>query len=668
MAMTGVEQDEDGFEAEQAYLRRAHACLEHMRDRAVELKRVSQGFGGDSAMELDQAMARRVHSLRETGRALCFGRIDEETGTRWYVGRRHVEDEGGDPVVVEWRAPVADPFYRATGANPAGLRRRRHFLVDGPRLLSMADDVFGASAADAARGSRAALLVELERERTGEMADIVSTIQPDQYEMIRSAAAGLLFVQGGPGSGKTAVGLHRAAYLLYADEALARAGVLVVGPNPAFLRYIAQVLPSLGEEAVVQVTFSDLVPQARVVATEGRDVERLKGDGRMATVLARAVASYRRPPTADLEVGVGLRRLVLPAEDLAALVDAAVELGLPYGGGRTLLREKLVKALVRATGPVGAVDYEPEIRRHPEVKRALDQLWPSTSPLTVVAELLGRGGRLSEAADGVLDPGEQALLPRGRPRAWTLADGPLVDEARALVTGRGRTFGHAIADEAQDLSPMQLRMLGRRCPNGSMTLLGDLAQGTGVWAHETWLDLARHLPAPDGLRIEELRYGYRSPAEVLDLANRLLPAAAPGIAPTEAVRAGKGAPRFVVAGADELLGTVAAEAAALAAGHRTVGVIAPIPLVGGVRAALADAGVDAGDPARDGLDRPVTVLDAQTSRGLEFDAVLVVEPAAIVDEAARGLRLLYVALTRPTRSLAVVSSGPLPQALADAAA
>jgi DNA helicase IV len=667
--MTHGDEDQDGFEAEEAYLRRAHACLERMRERAVELKRVSRGFGGDSAMELDQAMARRVHSLRETGRALCFGRMDEESGARWYVGRRHVEDEEGEPVVVEWRAPVAEPFYRATGARPAGLRRRRHFLVDGPRLLSMADDVFGGEQGAATSGSRAALLVELERARTGEMADIVSTIQPEQYEMIRSPAAGLLFVQGGPGWGKTAVGLHRAAYLLYADEALARSGVLVVGPNPAFLRYIAQVLPSLGEESVVQVTFSDLVRQARVVGhgLEAPEVERLKGDARMAEVLARALGSYRRAPDAALEVGVGLRRLVLPVEQLAALVDAVAALRLPYSGGRTLLREKLVGTLHRSMGVLGPTDYEPEIRRHPELKRMLDHLWPSVSPVSLVAELLGRSGRLARVAEGLLEPGEQALLARRRPRAWTVADGPLVDEARELVAGRGRTFGHAIVDEAQDLSPMQLRMLGRRCPAGSMTLLGDLAQGTGVWAHESWHDLARHLPDPDGVRIEELRYGYRSPAEVLDLANRLLPAAAPGVAPTEAVRSGHGAPTFVAVAADRLLTTVAAETAALAGVHRSVGVIAPVRLLAQVRAAVVEAGVDAGDPAQDGLDRPVTVLDAQTSRGLEFDAVVVVEPAGILEDAVRGLRLLYVAITRPTRHLAVVSSRPLPEALATAA-
>jgi DNA helicase IV len=429
------------------------------------------------------------------------------------------------------------------------------------------------------------------------------------------------------------------------------------------------VLPSLGEEAVVQVTFSDLVPQARVVATERPEVERVKGGARMAGVLARALGAYRRPPDADLEVGVGVRRLVLTVDQLSTLVQTVTALHLPYAGGRTVLREKLVGALRGAFGSAALDDREQELRRHPEVKRVLDHLWPSVTPLTVVADLLGRPEWLARASEGLLQPHERAVLTRRRARAWTVADGPLVDEARELVSGRSRTFGHAIVDEAQDLSPMQLRMLGRRCPNGSMTLLGDLAQGTGVWAHKAWSDLARHLPAPDGMRIEALRHGYRSPAEVLALANRLLPAAAPGVAPTEAIRAsGRGAPTFVSTTAGGLLGAVAAEATAFAGRHRSVGVIAPLSLVVAVRAALADAGVDAGDPTRDGLDRPVTVLDAQTSRGLEFDAVVVVEPAAIVDDAARGLRLLYVAITRPTRQLAVVSSRPLPDALAEAAA
>ena len=657
--------DDDGFDAEQAYLTHAYTCLARMRARAIELKQVSRGFGGDSAMELDQALARRVHALRETGRALCFGRMDETSGDRWYVGRRHVDDPSGNPVVVEWRAPVAEPFYRASGADPAGLRRRRHFLVEGPKLLSIADDVFDGRAADTGAGSRAALLAELERDRTGEMADIVSTIQPDQYDLIRSPAPGLLFVQGGPGSGKTAVGLHRAAYLLFADEALARSGVLVVGPNRAFLRYIAQVLPSLGEESVVQVTLSDLVRQARVTGTDAPAAELLKGDARMAQVLARAVASCRRPPSGDLVVGLGLRRLVLTAEQLVSLVDEVIGLGLPYATGRAVLRDKLIRALAALAH---APEREPEVRRHPDVKRALDHLWPSVTPVAVVADILGRPDRLTAAADGVLEPQEQDLLGRRRPRAWTVADGPLVDEARELVAGRGRVFGHAIVDEAQDLSPMQLRMLGRRCPAGSMTLLGDLAQGTGVWAHESWHDLVRHLPTPDGVRIEELRYGYRSPAQVLALANRLLPAAAPGVAPTEPVRSGTVAPTLLATTPGRLLAAVAGEATVLLDRYHSVGVIAPMAMLAAVQAALADAGVDAGDPAHDGLDRRVTVLDAQTSRGLEFDAVIVVEPAGILDDPGRGLRLLYVAITRPTRHLSIVRSRPLPEALAAAAA
>jgi hypothetical protein len=425
----------DEYAAEQAYLDYAYDCLDRMRTTAVGLRRVAKGFGGDSAMELDQALARRVHSLRETGQALCFGRIDAESGERWYVGRRHVEDARREPVVVEWRTPVAAPFYQASHANPMGLRRRRHLLTDGDRLLSMADDVFGAGApAERLRGKEA-LLRELERARTGSMTDIVATIQPDQYEIIRGPAAGLLFVQGGPGSGKTAVGLHRAAFLLYADEELARAQVLVVGPNRAFLRYIAQVLPSLGEAAVVQITLADLVGEARPVASEPHDVERLKGDARMAAVLARAVASYRREPRRALEVGWRHRRLVLDPEEVAGIAASVVDSGLPYASGRQLLREKLTARLRELTGPLDS-EAEADLRRQPALRQTVDLLWPSLTPAKVVGDLLARGGdKLALAAESVLSPDEQQRLRRRASRAWTPADGPLVDTARALLMG-----------------------------------------------------------------------------------------------------------------------------------------------------------------------------------------------------------------------------------------
>ena len=521
-----------------------------------------------------------------------------------------------------------------------------------------------------------ALLVELERARSGEMIDIVATIQPEQDRVIRSPAAGVLAVQGGPGSGKTAVGLHRAAFLLYGDDAMARANILVVGPNRTFLRYIAQVLPSLGEDAVVQSTLADLVPEISGGGggPDRPDVERVKGDGRMATVLHRALAARRRPDNADLVVSVGLRRLTVPAEALNAAVDRIATRPLPYASGREVVRAHFLAAVasryeeLAGVPPPDGAAFERAVRNDGGLREALDRRWPSVPAATLVADLLSRPAVLAAAAAGILDEDEQRLLRRRRGRAWTPSDAPLVDEAKDLIAGQSRTYGHVIVDEAQDLSPMQLRMLARRVPSGSMTLLGDLAQAVGVWPHREWQDLAAWLPAPDGVRVVELRLGYRSPGQVLELASRLLPEAAPDVAPTEAVRAGRSEPRRIDAEPGSLPGAITAEVVIVAALWPTVAVIVPDSAVAAVLAALRDRfGAAVGAATTDGLGRRVTVLSAEGAKGLEFDAVVVGEPEQIIaqrDDRRTGLRLLYVALTRPTQHLSIVSTAPLPAALA----
>ncbi|MCU4187326.1 AAA family ATPase [Acidiferrimicrobium sp. IK] len=687
--------DDADLTGEQAYLDAAYEQLARMRARSEHLLHTMAGTDPD----LEWALLRRVRALADTPRALCFGRIDAGNGETWYIGRRHVEDEEADPVVVEWRAPIALPFYRAGRADPMGLTRRRQFVVDGRTLLSIGDDVFAATPRDAAgdgrdlRG-RDALLIELERARSGEMIDIVATIQPEQDEVIRSAAPGVLAVQGGPGSGKTAVGLHRAAFLLYGDDAMARANVLVVGPNRTFLRYIAQVLPSLGEHAVVQTTLTDLVPElggGAVPPEPDAVTERVKGDGRMATVLARALTARRTRSEEDLAVNLGVRRLVVPAAAVEAAVDRVARRSLPWSDGRDVLREQLIGLVAEryeevAGPPPDGSTLGSQIRRSDGLKDALDRRWPSVAPVTLVADLLAKPAVLAAAAEGLLSGDEQAALRRRRGRAWTASDGPLIDEAKDLIAGQSRTYGHAIVDEAQDLSPMQLRMLARRCPSGSMTLLGDLAQSVGVWARRDWHEVAAWLPTPAGVRVVELRYGYRSPGQVLELAGRLLPEAAPDVTPTLAVRPGRSAPRRVITEAGELLDAVVAETGRLAGEWPTVAVIVPSRLVDEVVAALR-AGIDAavradppgrpggfrggadavGEAVADGLGRPVTVVSAEAAKGLEFDAVVVVEPEEIAGERtdrASGLRLLYVALTRPTQHLSMVASAPLPEALA----
>ena len=669
----------DELDKEQAHIDSSYEHLERMRTRAEKLL-----ADAPADPDLVASLKRRIFQLTDTNRPLCFGRIDTADGERWHIGRRHVEDEDADPVVVEWRAPVAVPFYRATIEEPLGLRRRRQFVVEGRTLVQMADDLFGPDAlALAADGpqvrGRDALLAELERARTGQMLDIVATIQTEQDVVIRAPMAGILTVQGGPGTGKTAIGLHRAAFLLFGNDALARAGVLVLGPNRTFLRYIAQVLPSLGEEAVVQTILSDLVPDAPVRSADAPATARLKGDARMAEVLRRSLLRRRRPLEHDLEVRYQGVHVTVPAERANDLATTVAARRIPYAAGRTTLRDLLARAVyeryAEVAGRIG-VEYtlvSRSLSGDPAFKAAVDQLWPSVSAPALVRELLTSRSRLGAAADGVLTGDEQTLLVRKAGRSlgtepWTEQDGPLVDEAVELVEGRLRTYGHAVVDEAQDLSPMQARMLARRVPSGSMTILGDLAQGTGVWGRDSWDDLLQHLPAPDGVRVEVLRLGYRAPGRVLEVASRLLPSIAPHLQPTESIRPGRSEPRFVHVDEGSVAGAAAREAVALAGEWTSVAVIVAAALHDEVAVALEAAGADLGDAERQGLDHAVTLVPALTAKGLEFDAVVVVEPAAVVADAPSftsrlGLRLLYIALTRPTQHLSVVHARPLPDAL-----
>jgi len=448
--------------------------------------------------------------------------------------------------------------------------------------------------------------------------------------------------------------------------------VLIVGPSRTFLRYIAQVLPSLGEEAVAQVTVADLVPKVRVRGRDTDDVARLKGDPRMAIVLARALARRRQPLTEDLEIRMGLSRLRVPARHVNEAVEALAHRSGPYLAGRNAARQRLATLAYQAwrSSPL-VVDSEDPTRTlasTPEVRAALDRVWPSVSAPALVNDLLSSAERMAAAAAGVLDTSEQRSLLRpagptlGR-AAWTAADLALVDEAQALLEGRGRTYGHVVVDEAQDLSPMELRMLARRAPAGSVTVLGDLAQATSAWSHDSWADVVAYLPQPEGWREEELTLGYRAPGQVIDLASRLLPFAAPRIRPTLSVRVGRRSPTVVRLAPDKLFVRMAAEAAARAAEGFLTGCIVADAAVAQAASALRAARVEFGVAERDGLSKRITLLPAPAAKGLEFDAVVVVEPAAIAGDTTRGLRLLYVALTRPIQHLSIVHSEPLPAGL-----
>ena len=713
------------LEAEQAHIDRAYTRVEELRASAEEVLRAAlRGDGGGTRQAqvereaMVEATLRRLNALRIGAASLVFGRIDTEDGDAFHIGRVAVADAEQNPLVVDWRAPVAEPFYRATGRHPLGLRRRRHFLTEGRSVLSIEDELFGDHGGDGdglgglsgvgglgVPGS-GALFAALDRARSGRMRDIVATIQREQDEIIRAPLPGILVVQGGPGTGKTAVALHRAAYLLYSHRfPLERQGLLVVGPNRLFLRYIEQVLPSLGETGVELSTLSALVGGIEPSGADRRGVARLKGDARMAAVLVRALADRQRPLPRDTRVPVGTVSARLTRAASAKIVAEAKRRPGPHNGRRRHV-ERLVfeqlrasydeaiererRAGLRVEGALASDQLADELRAHPAVRAALDRMWPVLTAEELLHDLLGAAPLLASACRGILSTEEQASLARPRGTdvatvAWTAADLALLDEARALVGPAGRrstlvggdeadwprTYGHIVVDEAQDLSPMQLRLVARRAPSSSMTLVGDLAQATGPQAPATWRDVLTHLPAGRESRVVELTVNYRTPAELMEVADRVLVAALPGARPPTSIRTTGIAPLTVAAGSNGrgLVATVIEMVQReLDAGDRgALAVICAPSAVGeltdGLEAALVGTGIDVGTAGRRGLDAPVTVVPMTLVKGLEFDVAVVVEPGAIIDEADQGLRALYVALTRATRRLVLVHAEPLPEVL-----
>ena len=667
--------------AERAYLATAYEHLAAMRARAER----AAALADSASTAVDSAIAQahlqhRAQSLDTDVGGLAFGRLDDEDGARWYVGRRHVEDENSDPVVVDWRAPVSTPFYRATLADPLGLRRRRRFVMTGRHVDDLYDEDFDDPDAEVRHGGIPdPLLAELERSRTGEMRDIVATIAAEQDVIIRAGLDTCLVVQGGPGTGKTAVGLHRAAFLLYEHRArLDREGVLVVGPNPLFLRYIAQVLPSLGEAATRQSTVESLVtgPSLRARRADPPEVARLKGDARMAVVLARAARDHLRPPADEVRVSLPWGPVRLAAADVAAAVDDVVARGVPFATGRTAFRRQLARMARLAHEAARGEDavlpdaFEAAWRSSAEANAVAGKVWPSLSAPALVKKVLTSKVALRRAADGVLAPDEQALLlrPGGKrldDEPWSLPELVLVDEAEAVVNGVARTYGHVVVDEAQDLSAMEVRAVARRCPSRSMTILGDLAQATAPGAQSSWEDVVAALGSPAAASIEELAVGYRVPAPIIDVANRLLPVVAPNVTPARSVREAGRPPEVVAVPSPAALpDELATRVALLAKEWASVGVVVPDDLAAAVAAALADAEVAHGSSRRPRPDAAVTLLSPPEAKGLEFDAVVVAEPAAFLADGTRGGRLLYIALTRAVQALAIVHAAPLPPALA----
>jgi DNA helicase IV len=713
----------------------------------LRLDRVARGstVGTPGARSERDAFMRlygeRVRTLQNVEQRLCFGRLDLGEGRRRYIGRIGISDEARQELLVDWRAPAAEPFYQATAARPEGVLRRRQIATEGRRVTSVQDEVLdlvGFEAAGVDGGhvvvGEGALFASLDAVRSTRMRDIVATIQADQDEVIRAPLAGVLVVQGGPGTGKTAVALHRTAFLLYANrERIARSGVLLVGPNRVFLRYIDQVLPALGEaDAVVTATPGELYPGVVATAAESDDaVVALKGDLRMAEVIAEAVRRRQRTISSGRSLDIDGTVIRLQPHHVREARERARRSRSPHNVARRTFVSELMGTLLRTLAAARGVELEEETRSRLmgelyesiDVRRELNLCWPPITPERLVRDLFADPARLGEAAGARLSRDERVLLHRERAAPWTTSDIPLLDEAAELLGedettapgaqaqaeqrraeveyardvqetfggaefqtaedlagryqgggwlgsvaeraehDRGWAFGHVVVDEAQELSPMAWRLLMRRCPSRSFTVVGDVAQTGSAAGARSWGDvLTPHVG--ERWTEAELTVNYRTPQQVMDLAAAVLEASGSSVRAPVSARVGRHDPEFTQL-SEDVFGSAAlaqiVERERRAAGDGTVAVITPRAghdtAAAMVISALPEGAVTADS---DALGAPVSVLTVAGAKGLEFDAVVLVEPAAIIAESARGLNDLYVALTRPTQRLHVVHQHPLP--------
>jgi DNA helicase IV len=710
---------EEELRSERDYVAVLYTRLDAERARVKSAYDAALRDNGGTPMERDdrvRALAREAKRLAVADNGLCFGRLDTISGEHSYIGRLGLFDEENEyePVLLDWRAPAARPFYVATGANPENMRRRRQFLTRGRQVASFTDEVFGRPGGDA-QGD-AALLAAVNAPRGEGMRDIVATIQAEQDEIIRLDHPGVLVIEGGPGTGKTVVALHRVAYLLYTQrERMERHGVLVVGPNPAFLNHIGRVLPSLGESDVVFMTPGDLVPGLRVTAEDAPEAARLKGSLKILKVLAAAVADRQRLPEQPVPIQLGGVTVRIDAETAEWAREEARASGRPHNEARAVFTEIVTYVLTeRAIGRIGKgwlsrsdrdaweqlrTDLRKELAGDERFTAALDELWPVLTPETLLAQLYTSEKRLRAA-------GADPLLLRAEGEGWTVSDVPLLDElvdllgrdpsvdlaaelqrraetehaARVLEGLVGRqdsmddedhlfatdllyaedlaerfvehdtrelaeraaadrdwTYRHVVVDEAQELSEMDWRVLMRRCPGKSFTVVGDLAQRRSVAGATSWdTMLAPYVPGRWVYR--SLTVNYRTPAEIMTVAAALLAEFAPEVKAPDSVRASGVRPWSRQVTEDELPGAIEEFVRDEAGREGTSVVIGPPGLPGAVT--------------------------ASETKGLEFDAVLVVEPDRILADGPRGAAELYVALTRATQRLGVLHHGPLPQALA----
>ena len=681
--------EDDTIEKERAHLARSREFLRLMRENVLELAKNPMAGDRVSLEYLKADLWRRAEALNDLPDApLFFGRLDyselasndeDFVGKDFHIGRRHVHDKDGTPVVLDWRAPVSRPFYRASQADPMGLSLRRRFGFAGGALTAYEDERFsrpgettGRSADSSAQPASKLLISEIERPRSGPMRDIVATIQPEQDDIVRADAGTTVCVQGAPGTGKTAVGMHRVAYLLYAHkEQVTRRGVIVVGPNLAFLSYIRNVLPALGELDVTQTTVADLVAATPIKGTDTDESATVKGDARMAVLLRNALWANIKAPAAALVLSRGSRRLRLRADEIEALAAELRDRGVRYGTGRDLLAHRIAHVLLtqlEAAGETCDDRTHDAVRRSAPVRKCVDEVWPKVDPKKLVFALLSDREQISHNGLGFLSEAEISALawakpPRGLGSApWTRADQVLIDEAADLIE-RTPSIAHIVVDEAQDLSPMEIRAIGRRCATGAATVLGDIAQGTTPWAATSWYSLLSHLGKPDAT-VRELDVGYRVPRQILDFASRLLPSIAPSLSPAQSLRADPHALTIVPVAAGQLGKRVAEGAAAALAGLGSVAVICADADITATAQTLAAAGLTFSEiPDMRQEESRLTLVPVTLAKGLEYDHVILVEPSRIATGEAYGLRRLYVALTRAVSRLTVFHAEPLPPQL-----
>jgi DNA helicase IV len=769
------------LDREQDYITLLYTRLDDLKDRAAaRLGSVLRQSGGTHQARVERetfsAMYRQqISQFDAAENGLCFGRLEFSDGELRYIGRLgiHADTDEYQQLLMDWRADAARPFYLATAASPGDVKVRRHIKTRARDVVSLDDEVLDLAVADPSRHEgltgESALLAALNASRTGTMGDIVETIQAEQDVIIRAPMPGALVVQGGPGTGKTAVALHRAAYLLYTyRRQLEKRGVLVVGPNATFLRYIGQVLPSLGETSVLLTTIGDLFPGISASGVDAPEVAAIKGRIAMAKVIAAAVRNRQEVPDEPLEIRADAARLRLVATSggdespreftaesgrlrltprvIAQARERARRSRRPHNQARSVFAREIVNALTRQLAArIGTdvrtgnnvldhddvVDLRQELRTDPAVRATINALWPILTPQQIITDLFADPDRLAAAAPR-MSAADRAALHRAPGAPWTPADVPLLDEAAELlgdddrasraaaarrrrqaeayaegvleIIGRDEeddeeilmaadlvdasrlaarfedeqyltpaeraaadrtwAFGHVIVDEAQELSQLAWRMVMRRCPARSLTIVGDVAQTGDLAGLSSWSEAVDPY-LKDRWRLARLTVNYRAPAEVMAVAADVLAAIDPQLTTPHSVRESGHEPWHLQAAPEEFIGALTQAAARLAeqAAGGKLAVIVPEALSAELGAAISAALPGTAIGADPDLTSPVVVLTVKQAKGLEFDCVLIADPAGLLAESPRGLNDLYVALTRATQQVGVVHTGALPDVL-----